>query len=195
MQPPSWLGFSRGHPYLWNHLVIVAFAVVAFVVARNVRASQVGLAVRAVAVNPLSAATCGVPVTRTRVLSYAWGAAFGALGGGLLVVDTPIVGADNFDLARSLGYYAAVTVGGAATMLGAAIGALLLVAVPRLVEVLQLSVGTNLVLGLLLVASTLVAPDGLAQPVRELFRSRFDVRDPLDRLASRRDQLRPPRRS
>jgi branched-chain amino acid transport system permease protein len=184
MRAPSWLGVAESRPYFWNHLVIVAFALVALVVARNVRSSQVGLAVRSVAGNPLSAATSGVHVTRTRIVSYAWGAGFGALGGGLLVVDTPIVGADNFDLFRSLGYYAAVMVGGAASLLGAAIGALLLVVVPRLVEVFELRVGTNMVLGVLLVASTLLAPTGLAQPLRERLEAWLDVRDPLDPRAA-----------
>ena len=177
MSPPRWLGLTASRGYQWNHIVIVAIAVAAVVVARNVRASQVGLAVRAVAANPLSAVASGIHVQRLRVVSYAWGAAFGALGGGLLVIDTPIVGADNYDLFRSLGYYAAVMVGGAASMLGAAFGAALLVVVPRIVEVLDVRAGPNLVLGVLLVVSTLVAPSGLVVPVRAYIASWFDVRE------------------
>ena len=180
MSPPRWLGLTQTRYYVWNHMVIVAIAVVAVVMARNVRASQVGLAVRAVAANPLSAVASGIHVQRLRVVSYAWGAAFGALGGGLLVIDTPIVGADNYDLFRSLGYYAAVMVGGAASMFGAALGAALLVVVPRIVEVLDVRAGPNLVLGVLLVVSTLVAPAGFVPPLRAYVASWFDVRDPLD---------------
>ncbi|MGE0730193.1 MAG: branched-chain amino acid ABC transporter permease [Acidimicrobiia bacterium] len=179
MEPPAWMGLQVPEFYKWNHLIIVAIAVVALVVARNVIGSPVGLAVQAVAQNPLSAATSGVNVTRVRVVSYGWGAAFGALGGGLLVIDTPVVGADNYDLFRSLGYYAAVMVGGAASMIGAVFGAALLVGVPWLMESYSIGASPNLVLGVLLVASILVAPGGLAVAVRDYVAGLIDVRDPL----------------
>jgi branched-chain amino acid transport system permease protein len=102
-----------------------------------------------------------VNVWRLRIVAYGWGAAFGALGGALLVIDTPIVGADSYDLFRSLGYYAAVMVGGVSSMLGAALGAGLLVVVPWLISKRASSLSPNLVLGGLLVASTLIAPGGL----------------------------------
>ena len=109
-------------PHLWNHLVVVTVAVVAFLCARNLARSPVGLAVQAVATVPLAAAAYGIDVGRYRVLAAGTGAAFGALGGALLVIDTPIVGADSYDLFRSLGYYAAVVVGGAASLAGARAG-------------------------------------------------------------------------
>jgi branched-chain amino acid transport system permease protein len=168
LTPPAFLGFESSEYYLWTHLVIVAVAVVAVVVVRNVVLSPVGLAVRATAENPLSAATSGIDVRRTRVVAYGFGAAVGALGGGLLVLDTPIVGADSYDLFRSLGYYAAVMVGGAVSMIGAALGALILVGVPRLMVVYDLRTGPNLILGLLLVVSTLLTPGGLSVPLRRV---------------------------
>ena len=188
LQPPSWLGISSTEVYKWNHLVIVAIAALALLVARNVVASPVGLAVRAVAENPLSAGTSGINVRRVRVVAYGWGAAFGGLGGGLLVLDTPVVGADNYDLFRSLGYYAAVTVGGAASMIGAVFGAALLVGVPWLMESYSIGASPNLVLGVLLVASILVAPGGIAVAVRDYVAGLIDVRDPLqDRDGPDRD--------
>jgi branched-chain amino acid transport system permease protein len=111
--------------------------------------------------NPLAAASSGVNVWRTRVVAYGWGAAFGALGGALLVIDTPIVGADSYDLFQSLGYYAAVMVGGVSSMAGAAIGAALLVGVPWVIEARSWRLRPNVVLGGLLVGSTLIAPGGL----------------------------------
>ena len=127
-----------------------------------------------------AAATSGVDIRRTRVVAYGFGAAVGALGGGLLVLDTPIVGADSYDLFRSLGYYAAVMVGGAASMIGAAIGALILVAVPRLMAVYDLRTGPNLILGLMLVVSTLLSPGGLSVPMRRLADRLVERRHPLD---------------
>jgi branched-chain amino acid transport system permease protein len=180
LTPPSFLGLETPEYYLWTHLVIVAVAVVAVVVVRNVVLSPVGMAVRATAENPLSAATSGIDVRRTRVVAYGFGAAVGALGGGLLVLDTPIVGADSYDLFRSLGYYAAVMVGGAASMIGAAFGALILVGVPRLMAVYDLRTGPNLILGLLLVVSTLVTPGGLSVPLRRLAERVVGVRHPLE---------------
>jgi branched-chain amino acid transport system permease protein len=161
LHPPGFLGLHANRAYVWNHVVIVAVAVVAVAAARNVLNSPLGLSVRAMAENPLAAASSGVNVWRLRIVAYGWGAAFGALGGALLVIDTPIVGADSYDLFRSLGYYAAVMVGGVSSMVGAALGAALLVAVPWLISKRASQLSPNLVLGGLLVASTLISPGGL----------------------------------
>jgi branched-chain amino acid transport system permease protein len=149
-------------PYLWTHLVVVAVALGAFAVARNLRRSMVGLAVDAVATAPLPAAAYGIDPGRTRVMASAVGGAFGGLGGALLVLDTPIVGADSYDLFRSLGYYAAVVVGGAASLLGGVIGAALLTGVPFILATYGLKVSSNLVFGLLLLGATFAAPRGVA---------------------------------
>lgn len=194
MTPPGWFALRPERLYLWNHLIIVAVAVLAVIVARNVALSPTGLAVRAVAQNPLSAAASGINVRRTRVVAYGWGAAFGGLGGGLLVIDTPVVGADNYDLFRSLGYYAAVSVGGAASMIGAVIGAALLIGVPWLIESYRLGASSNLVLGVLLVGSTLVAPGGLAVAVIDYVAGLIEVRRRIPgsgQLAPRVDEHRP----
>ena len=161
IRPPGFLGLHANRVYVWNHFVIVVVAVLAVAVARNVVTSPVGLSVRAMAENPLAAASSGVNLWRTRLISYGWGAAFGSLGGALLVIVTPVVGADSYDLFRSLGYYAAVMVGGVSSMAGAALGAGVLVAVPWLIDKNSWAVSPNFVLGSLLVVSTLIAPGGL----------------------------------
>jgi branched-chain amino acid transport system permease protein len=189
IHPPGFLGLHGNRAYVWNHVIIVAVALVAVAAARNVLSSPVGLSVRAMAENPLAAASSGINVWRTRVVGYGWGAAFGALGGALFVIDTPIVGADSYDLFRSLGYYAAVMVGGASSMIGAAIGAAVLVAVPWILDTRSSQLRPNLVLGGLLVVSTLIAPGGLIVLARRGV-ARFvhldDVRPAVSRTRSTR---------
>lgn len=194
MVPPAFLDLSVTERYRWNHLVVVAIAALAVVAARNVVLSRIGIAVRAVADNPLSSATSGVNVRRTSVLAFGWGSAYGALGGALLVLDTPVVGADSYDLFRSLGYYAAVMVGGAASMIGAALGAALLIGVPWLISAADISFTPNLVLGVLLVVSTVVAPGGVAVAVRDAVLARIRVRYPLQDLPLPERRGAPPRR-
>ena len=179
LQAPSWLHINPARPELWNHIIVVIVAALAFVVSRNVSRSPVGLAARAVAQNPLSAAASGIEVWRMRVASFGWGAMFGALGGALLVLDVPIVGADSYDLFRSLGYYAAIVVGGVGSMVGAVVGAVLLVAVPWSLDNAKLAVSPNFVFGALLVGATLLAPDGVAAALRKLQR-RFVEAPPSD---------------
>lgn len=162
LQPPPWLWLPAGRPYLWTHLVVLAIALPALLAAHNLARSPVGLAVRAVATGPTPATASGVPVRRYRVLAFGVGAAFGGLGGGLLVLDTPIVGADSYDLARSLSYYAAVVVGGTAALAGPVLGAALLTAVPWLLSTYGLRMSQNLVFGGLLLLVTFAAPGGLA---------------------------------
>ena len=170
--------FFPDDPHLWNHVVVVAIGVVAFLCARNLARSPVGLAVRAVASVPLSAAAYGIDVGRYRVAAAGTGAAFGALGGALLVIDTPIVGADSYDLFRSLGYYAAVVVGGAASLAGAVLGSALLTGVPFLLATYGLLVGPNLVFGVLLLASVFVAPGGLAAGIGQWLSGIVRVEEP-----------------
>jgi branched-chain amino acid transport system permease protein len=182
LEPPAWTGISETKPYLWHHLVIVGIAIIAYVFMSNIVHSPVGLAVRAVADNPISAATSGINVRRARVMAYGVGAAFGALGGGLLVIDTPVVGADSYDLFRSLGYYAAVMVGGVASMGGALLGAGLLIGVPWFTDTYGLRVGPNLVFGSLLLTATLVAPGGLIVPIRAYLSGLVHIEDRIDPL-------------
>lgn len=153
--------------YEWVHLVVVSVAVLAFLIARNLVRSPVGLAVDAVATDPLASVSYGINVGRYRVMSAGVGAAFGALGGALLVLDTPVVGADSYDLFRSLGYYAAVVVGGAGSPAGAVLGSALYTGVPFIVSTYGLLVGPNLVFGVLLLGATFVAPAGLTAAVRD----------------------------
>ncbi len=180
LNAPQWFASVVGRPHLWNHVIIVAVGTVAVILASNVTRSPVGLAVRAMADAPLAAAASGVNLWRMRVVAYGWSAAFGALGGALLVIDTPIVGADSYDVFRSLGYFAAMMVGGVSSMIGAAIGAIILVAVPWLTDTFSLTTGPNVVLGALLVLSTLLAPHGLAVGVLALVRRRVRVTESAD---------------
>jgi branched-chain amino acid transport system permease protein len=177
---PSWLGVTDQNAYRWHHVVIVAVAISALVVARNLVGSPVGLAVRAVAQNEIAASASGVNVRRTKLVAYAVGAAFGALGGALLVLDTPIVGADSYDLFRSLGYYAAVVVGGMASLGGAFVGAGLLVGVPWTISVYDVRLGPNLVYGALLLASIFVAPGGIVAALLSRLADVVIVCNPVD---------------
>ncbi len=179
MRMPGFWPFNPALPHRWNHVVIVAVAVVALIAMRNLVLSLVGSAVKAVAENDLSAATSGINVRRTRVVAYGFGAAFGALGGGLLVLDMPVVGADSYSLFQSLGYYAAVMVGGVTSMLGAVLGALLLVGVPWIMETQGLRASPQLILGGLLVVSTLAAPTGVVVAIRDRLNSMIEVRHPM----------------
>ena len=178
-------------PHEWTHLVVAAYALASYWVLRNLVRSPVGLAVKAVAENPTAARTSGINTRRTQVLAFGVGAAFGALGGALLVVDTPVVGADSYDLFRSLGYYAAVMVGGVASLAGGVIGAGLLVGMPWMMTKLDLGVTPNLVFGLLLLVSTLVAPGGIASAMRSVLATRVDVQEPEPASAAGVDSAAP----
>lgn len=173
------LGLSPERPYRWVHVIVCIIATLALVVAHNLRHSTTGLVIRAAATNPISAAASGINVRRTRVLAYAVGSAFGAVGGSLLVLETPIVSADSYDLFRSLGYYAAVVVGGVGSLAGAAIAAALLVGVPWIIAVYDVRLGPNLVFGLLLITVTSLAPGGVVAALSAKLAEVITVVDPL----------------
>ncbi|MEZ5321227.1 MAG: branched-chain amino acid ABC transporter permease [Microthrixaceae bacterium] len=124
--------------------------------------TKIGLAMRAVASNPESSALSGVPVTRVLMIGWGLAAAVGALAGTLTV---PVSGAVDSNLMQlALVYsFAAITLGGFDSLLGAVVGGLAIGLVtdvlPRYVSAFEQMPLAPAFLLILLVL--LVRPEGL----------------------------------
>ncbi|WP_225770987.1 branched-chain amino acid ABC transporter permease [Inquilinus sp. Marseille-Q2685] len=96
-----------------------------FLFARRLVHSPFGLSLQAIRDNRLRAAAVGVPVARRLVGVYTLSAAYAAVAGALLAQTTQFVSLDVFDFHRSADVLLVLVIGGAGTLYGGPIGAVL----------------------------------------------------------------------
>jgi branched-chain amino acid transport system permease protein len=194
MEGPSWFPVdldTRVGPSIFHYYVIVAIAILVFVLARNIVRSRVGRGLVAIRDSPYSAAAAGVPVARYKILAFATSAAFAGLAGSLLMIQLPQATTGRFDLNLSIFLLIGLIAGGRATIWGAIPGAIIFVILrnylPDWIDGMNLLSGPNsgqlvgVLSGVLLIGFAFALPGG--------------VIDGLSRLARRvvRVRRRPPR--
>ncbi len=124
---PDWTSMSNDQ---WRYYVFLAFAVVAFVLVRNLVRSRAGRAIIAIRDNETAAATLGVNISAYKVVTFGLSAMLAGIAGALFSIQTSFVSSEQFGLNLSITLLVAVVVGGAATIFGPAIGAFLVVFIP-----------------------------------------------------------------
>lgn len=126
------------------------------------RYTTLGLAMRAAAQNPVSSRLCGIRVSWMLALGWGLAAAFGAIAG---MMVAPVVFLDpNMMGGIQLYAFAAATVGGFTSPLGAVVGGLLVGVTENLVGTYVSFIGTELKLTValaMIIVVLLVRPSGL----------------------------------
>ena len=126
------------------------------------RYTTLGLAMRAAAQNPVSSRLCGIRVSWMLALGWGLAAAFGAVAG---MMVAPVVFLDpNMMVGIQLYAFAAATVGGFTSPLGAVVGGLLVGVTENLVGTYVSFIGTELKLTValaMIIVVLLVRPSGL----------------------------------
>ena len=163
----------------WQASVAIAVACVVGFVAMNLVRGHQGRVWQAVRDDPVAAAVVGITPGRSKVSAFVVSALFAALAGGVLAQILTFVGSGAFGLGLSLSLLVGVVLGGRLSLVGAAIGAVLLVWLPELVDSLSADRGwpdqvtnnaPNLLYGLLVVVVVLLAPGGVTGGLAELSR-------------------------
>jgi branched-chain amino acid transport system permease protein len=156
----------------WAYFVCLIIAVVLFVLAWNLVRGRMGRAMVAVRDQEIAATTVGVNLAGTKVGTFALSAAYAGVAGSLSVMIDRIADATNpiLYLQRSIEFLVAMVIGGAATILGPAVGAFLLVWLRRNTE--DLIEGKEIlapaIFGAALIAIVYVLPEGVVGGVRRL---------------------------
>ena len=120
---PVLLGrFSLDDPLTFDYLCVLV-AIVAVVLARNLRAGRAGRAVVAVRDNERAASAFGIEPFRAKLTAFAFSGALAGVAGGLYVVALRGVPFSGFDPVQSLVVFTMVVIGGAASLPGAVLGA------------------------------------------------------------------------
>ena len=172
----SLLGFTRGHDvtggpngianvdpfHLFGRDLIsvkgyfwVALATFALVMTglHLVNASRTGRAWRSLREDPLAAELMGMPVNRLKLIAFAFGAGVAGLTGTIFAALNTAVFASDFDVLLLITIYAMVILGGAGSLAGVIIGAIL---VNVSLEVLRTPDHATWIFYALLLASLLV---------------------------------------
>jgi branched-chain amino acid transport system permease protein len=156
----------------WAYFVCLVAAVVLGVVSWNLVRSRMGRAMVAVRDQEIAAATVGVDLAQTKVVTFAISAAYAGIAGSLSVLVDHLADGTNPILyfQRSIEFLVAVVIGGAATILGPVVGAFLLVVLRRNTEDLieGKEVLSPALFGAALIAIVFVLPDGLVGGLRRL---------------------------
>ncbi len=128
LDPFEFLGvtFDGFESYYWFTLLAV---VVVGVMLWFVNGSRTGRAWRSVREDALAAEVLSVPVNRLKLFAFAFGAGIAGFTGTIFAAVQTGVFPQNFDLALLITVYAMLILGGAGSLVGAALGAIIINAI------------------------------------------------------------------
>jgi branched-chain amino acid transport system permease protein len=169
--------FSFGPLANFYYLALTA-AVLVFALQRLVVRSDFGRILAAIRQDERLARARGVNALLYKTAVFALGSAIAGCGGVLQVSFLRVAAPASFSLAESINSVLIVIVGGAGSLAGPALGALLFVALPEYLRVA--SEWRFVIFGVMLVAITLFAPRGLAGEAADLCR-RIGGKPPVER--------------
>jgi len=173
--PPS----RYGDPYMflnkWVYWICGAALILGIALAVNITKSRYGRIWRAVRADESAAALAGINVARSKILAFAVSAGFAGFAGAILSVTLSSVAPSTFGLSLSFLILTGAVIGGIRSIYGAIVGALALVILPMLSDIIASnaseSIHTNLpgvITGALLVLTVLFNPGGTAAAFNHL---------------------------
>lgn len=155
----------------WKYYLFLVVTVVCFLLTRNLVRSRMGRSLVAVRDNETAAEVSGVPVATVKILTFGISSALAGIGGAMFALNNARVNPSSFTIVLSISLLVAVVTGGAASIVGPALGAVFYgafvdVVAPSLPERLQPA--TPVLLGVLLIVLMLLAPGGIVGIFRTL---------------------------
>jgi branched-chain amino acid transport system permease protein len=157
--------------YLYSLMLALAWISVA--VARSIEGSRLGLGFNAIRDDEQAAEAGGVPTLRLKLIATTLsGALMGMAGAPLPYYVTYLDPASSFNLSYAVNSVAMPLIGGMTSWVGPVIGAILLGTIQQLATVTISSALNLLIVGLLLIAFVIIAPNGIVGLVQARRRAR-----------------------
>jgi branched-chain amino acid transport system permease protein len=141
------------------YFFVLALAAVTVFVVRRLVHSRIGLAWKAIREDELAAGAMGVDVRRAKLLAFGLGAAFAGLAGSFFAGRAGFVSPESFTFAESVLVVCIVVIGGAGSLAGVIVGAVVFIALPELLR--EAARYRMLAFGVAMVTLALVRPQGL----------------------------------
>jgi branched-chain amino acid transport system permease protein len=157
--------------YLYSLMLMLA--VISVGIARSIERSRLGLGFAAIRDDEQAAEAGGVPTLRLKLIATTLsGALMGMAGAPLPYYVTYLDPGSAFNLAYAVNAVAMPVIGGMTSWIGPVIGSILLATIQQLATVTISSALNLLIVGLLLIAFVIVAPNGIVGLVRARRRKR-----------------------
>jgi branched-chain amino acid transport system permease protein len=158
--------------YLYSLMLVLVWVSVA--IARTIERSRLGLGFNAIRDDELAAEAAGVPTLRLKLISTTLsGALMGMSGAPLPYYVTYLDPASSFNLSYAVNSVAMPLIGGMTSWIGPVIGAVLLGTIQQLATVTISSALNLLIVGVLLIAFVIIAPNGILGLVQARRRARL----------------------
>jgi branched-chain amino acid transport system permease protein len=166
--PPLALGedFTQ---YKWYFWIAALAALISMWSVRNILNSAYGRSWRAGRGNEVAAQLAGINTARSKVLAFTISAGIAGLAGALLAMTIGTVSPSAFPLALSFSLLTGAVLSGITTLGGVIIGAVVLVAIPEIADVVAHRLGSSesvttnlpgLIVSGLLILTVLFVPNG-----------------------------------
>jgi branched-chain amino acid transport system permease protein len=154
-------------------LIMLSLAVIAVATARAIETSRLGYGFATIRDDELAAEASGVPTLKLKLIATTLSGAFmGMAGAPLPYYVTYLDPASGFSLAYAVNSIAMPLVGGTTTWVGPLVGAILLGTIQQIATVTISSAVNLLIVGLILIAFVIIAPNGLVGLVQGWFRKK-----------------------
>jgi branched-chain amino acid transport system permease protein len=154
---------------VYLYLIMVVLCVLAIGIARTIERSRLGYGFAAIRDDEQAAEAAGVPTLRLKLMATTLsGALMGMAGAPLPYYVTYLDPSSGFNLRYAVNSIAMPLIGGMSSWLGPLIGALFLGSVQEITTVTISSALNVLIVGVLLVAFVIVAPNGIVGLVDNL---------------------------
>jgi branched-chain amino acid transport system permease protein len=158
--------------YLYSLMLMLVWVSVA--IARTIEHSRLGLGFNAIRDDELAAEAAGVPTLRLKLISTTLsGALMGMAGAPLPYYVTYLDPTSSFNLSYAVNSVAMPLIGGMTSWIGPVIGAVLLGTIQQLATVTISSALNLLIVGVLLIAFVIIAPNGIVGLVQARRRARL----------------------
>ena len=153
--------------------LMLLLAVLALVTARVIERSQLGFGFATIRDDELAAEACGVPTLRLKLIATALSGAFMGMAGAPFPYYIGYLQPQSaFGLEYAVNSIAMPMIGGTTSWVGPLVGAILLGSAQQYATVTISSAVNLLIVGLMLVAFVIIAPNGLIGLVQERLRRR-----------------------
>ncbi|NDE71749.1 MAG: branched-chain amino acid ABC transporter permease [Actinobacteria bacterium] len=173
--PPARLG-AEFLLYKWFFWIASFLALIALFIAANIVDSRFGRTWRAIRGNALAAELSGVNVGRSKVLAFSVSAGLAGLAGAVLAMTTSLVSPGSFALSLSFALVTGAVLAGISSLPGVMLGAVILVAIPEIADVVAHRLGDServtthlpgLIVSVLLILSVIFTPNGPGENLRK----------------------------
>ncbi len=129
----EWFGIELSNEAK-TYILLLGFAIVATLIAKNIQRTRVGRAFQAIRDRDIAAEVMGVDEFRYKLLAFGISSAFAGVSGALLASFVGRTIPERWDLLLSVQFIAIILIGGAGTVSGTLMGALFVIALPRVVQ-------------------------------------------------------------